>query len=227
MLSNLVNLFFPDNCPGCGYNFLRGESVICQRCLNSLPKTNYHQRHDNPVAKNFWGKANLHAATSVYYFDKGESLQHLLHQLKYRGNSKIGVVLGQQAAIELQLSDEFRCADVIVPVPLHPKKLLMRGYNQSEVIAKGISDIWGTPVQPALLIRTKHTETQTHKSRFERFENVKDVFHLDNEEAYAGKHILIVDDVITTGSTILSCADTFATVPHCKISVVSVAVAHR
>lgn len=82
-------------------------------------------------------------------------------------------------------------------------------------------------MQPALLIRTKHTETQTHKSRFERFENVKDVFHLDNEEAYAGKHILIVDDVITTGSTILSCADTFATVPHCKISVVSVAVAHR
>lgn len=227
MLSHLVSLFFPDNCPGCGNNFLRGEKVICHRCLHTLPKTNYHKNPDNPVAKNFWGKANLHAATSVYFFDKGETLQHLLHQLKYRGNSKVGYALGRQVATELQHSDDFRNADVIVPVPLHPKKLLMRGYNQSEVIANGMSEVWGTPVLPALLIRTKHTATQTHKSRFDRFENVRDVFHLEKKDSYSGKHILIVDDVITTGSTILSCAETFADVSRCKISVVSVAATHR
>jgi ComF family protein len=227
MLSHLLNLFFPNNCPGCGYTFLHGESIICNRCLHTLPRTNYHRFPDNPIAKNFWGKANIYAATSAFFFDKGETLQHLLHQLKYRGNSKIGVVLGRQVALELQHAPEFSHADVIIPVPLHPKKLLMRGYNQSEVIAKGISENWNIPVQPALLIRTKHTQTQTHKSRFQRFENVKDVFHLQDKQSYAGKHILIIDDVITTGSTILSCAQAFAEVPHCKISVASVAAAHH
>jgi ComF family protein len=227
MLKHLLNIFFPDNCPGCGNSFLQHEKHICMNCLIKLPVTNFHQNPENPLAKSFWGRLNFQAVTAVYFFHKGEVMQRLLHHLKYKGNKEVGVVLGRQMAIQLNNAEGFRNADLIIPVPLHPGKLLQRGYNQSEMIANGISEIWQRPVDTNLLIRKKNTASQTRKSRYRRFENTEQVFHLDDALRYEGKHILLVDDVITTGSTIIACAEQFTSVKGCTISIVAVATPHH
>jgi ComF family protein len=226
MVKEFLQYFFPNNCPGCHQPFLTGESMICFACRASLPKTGYHHLKDNPVAKTFWGKVNVYAATAVFYFDKGETLQKLLHQLKYKGNKEVGIAMGKWMAEELQESEDFKNVECVIPVPLHKNKLRMRGYNQSEMIAQGIAEKWNIALQKDLLIRKKNTETQTRKNRFDRFKNVDNVFDIENKQAYENKHILLVDDVITTGSTIAACVEKFETIRACKISVAAVACAH-
>lgn len=190
-----------------------------------MPRTNYHLRKDNPVERMFWGKMPLERASSFFFYHKGSNFSRILHLLKYGGRKDIGEVMGRFMAAELSASGFFSDVDVIVPVPLHPRKQKQRGYNQSECIACGISAVTGIPVDIVSVVRSKHTETQTRKSSYERWENVDGIFCLDASESFVGKHILIIDDVLTTGATTTACADAFREVKGLRISVLTLAVA--
>jgi ComF family protein len=180
---------------------------------------------NNPVSRIFWGRVNLSSATSFLFFNKGGSVQKLIHQLKYKGSIETGNFLGELMGNDLIKSDLYNTIDAIIPVPLHKKKLHIRGYNQSDIIARGIGKSMSIPTVSNTLIRTEFTETQTKKARYSRWENVKGKFGINNQEDIEGKHVLLVDDVLTTGATIESCAQTLLEVPNIIVSVATVAYA--
>jgi len=222
---DLINLMFPDVCVACGTSLQKNEHQLCLSCLNDIPKTNYHLMEDNPVEKRFWGKVPVYRATSFFFFQKGSSFQKVLHILKYKGNKEIGELLGKYAAIDLLDSPGFTSIDLIIPVPLHPKKLKSRGYNQSEWIGKGISAILNKPLDTTTLLRVRENATQTKKTVYERYENTEGIFQLSNNSVLEGKHILLVDDVLTTGSTLEACIRALLETPDIKISIFTLAVA--
>ncbi|MCK9159490.1 MAG: ComF family protein [Bacteroidaceae bacterium] len=205
MLS-FIYIFFPRCCVVCGKTLAKGEQSLCLACNMNLPRTGYHLIKDNPVEQLFWGKIPLDRATSFFFYRKGSNFRKVLHLLKYGGQKEIGESMGRCMAAEFALSGFFDGIDCIVPVPLHPKKLRARGYNQSEWIAKGVSQIIGIPIDVTSVVRLKNTETQTRKSLYERWENVEGIFFVRYPNRLAGKHILIIDDVLTTGATINACA---------------------
>ncbi|VBB46828.1 Phosphoribosyltransferase [uncultured Paludibacter sp.] len=223
--SSFMDLLFPNLCVTCGESLVKGESFICLKCLNEVPKTNFHLQKENEVEKRFWGKVPVEKATSYFFFEKGSKFQHLLHELKYKGNKEIGEILGKYAAAELLQNEAYNSVDLIVPVPLHPKKEAKRGYNQSEWICKGISAVFNKPLIVNNLIRSKETETQTKKSVYERFENMQDIFEVKNPAEFNGKHILLVDDVLTTGSTLEACIQALQKSKNVKVSVFTLAIA--
>lgn len=202
-----------------------GEEHLCLRCLSDLPRTYLHLHRDNKLEKNLWGKLPIERASAFLYYAKGGDVRHLLYDLKYHGNPRIGTFLGRCMASELLPSGFFEGIDFIVPVPLHPKKHKERGYNQSEMLAEGIATLTGIPVFREMLVRNQYTETQTRKSSYDRWLNVKDVFECTSLNALTGKHILLVDDVMTTGATIVACADALKTVKSLRISVLTLALA--
>ena len=223
---DLLSLFSPPACGACGTALVRGENTLCVNCLMKLPQTNFHKVRDNMIEKSFWGRINIERATSFFFFTKGSDFQHLLHALKYNGRSDIGEYLGKRFGNELITEPAFSHFDRIIPVPLHRDKLKIRGYNQSEMIAKGLSSVLKVPVDTKTLERTSYTETQTKKSRIERWENVKSVFSATSTNLN-GQHVLIVDDVLTTGATIEGCAQALIWKnPTVKISVATLAYAH-
>lgn len=224
-LNSFLYIFFPRCCVVCGRPLARGEEYICTLCNIDLPRTNYHLQKDNPVEMNFWGKIPLNRATSFFYYRKGSDFRQILHQLKYRGKKELGVVMGRYIAAELMPTNFFQGIDVIVPVPLHKKKQQQRGYNQSEWIAKGISVVAGISIDTISVVRLTNTETQTHKSILERWENVDGIFELRCADSLSGKHVLIIDDVLTTGSTIVSCASCLTEVEGIRISILTLAMA--
>jgi ComF family protein len=224
-ISDLINLFYPEVCAACNNALFRGESIVCTHCLYHLPKTNFHLVPDNPVEKQFWGKVPVFSATALYYFNKGERVQHLVHRLKYRGEKEVGSLSGRILGADLLNSERFQTVDSIVPVPLHASKLRIRGFNQSDFIAAGLAEAMGTCHYPDFLIRQKATSTQTRKSRFSRFENVDRVFALNPSYPLIPHHFLLVDDVITTGSTLASCAETLLEIPGAKVSIATIAYA--
>lgn len=179
------------------------------------------------MEKNLWGKLPLGRATALFFYLRENPYVNLLYELKYYGNSNLGVYMGRYVAIHLKDSDFFQGVQLIVPVPLHPDKLRKRGYNQSAKLSEGISQVMGIPVATNVLIRRKFTDTQTRKSRFERWINVSDIFACIAPSELEGKHILLVDDVMTTGATIVSCADALAGIPGLRISVLTLALAAR
>jgi len=225
MLSNFISLLYPDLCLICGESLMKSEHQICLSCLNKIPKTNFHLKKDNPVEKRFWGKVPIFRGTSYFYFQKGSPFQKLLHELKYRDNKEIGIIMGKYAATELLDSEDFLSVDVIVPVPLHPKKYVKRGYNQSDCICKGLSEILNKPVDTYNLKRIRENTTQTKKSVYERYENTEGLFQVTDLTLFSGKHLLLVDDVLTTGSTIEACIQALLMVPDVKISIFTLAVA--
>lgn len=206
-LADFFNLLFPDLCAACGQQLFHGEKQICTTCLYDLPYTDFHLYPDNPVARLFWGRINCHSAMAMLYFRKTSKVQQLIHQLKYRSQPELGVRLGE--ILGEKLLEGFTAADalpdLIIPVPLHPAKKRSRGYNQSQKIAEGISAVTHIPVGTTQLIRKRSTATQTKKNRYKRFENMKAVFSVPDQAALAGKHGLLVDDVITTGATLEAC----------------------
>jgi len=224
-LPELIHLFYPEVCAACGNSLFTGEKTLCTQCLYYLPKTGFHLSLDNIVARQFWGKVDIHSATSLYFFHKGEKVQRLIHRLKYRGEKEVGVLTGKIQGQLLLQSPLYQGINMIVPVPLHHKKLLVRGYNQSDYFAKGISEIIKAPFVPDFLVRSKVTQTQTRKSRFSRFENVDKVFQINNKYGREPKHFLLVDDVITTGSTLASCAETLLQVAGSRVSIATIAYA--
>ena len=213
-------LLFPDPCNACGAQLVQGEQQICTRCLYDLPFTDFHLYQENAVAKLFWGRVHCHTAMAMLYFRKGSRVQELVHQLKYRSRTALGLRMGAILAERLAASPLYEHADLIIPVPLHARKERQRGYNQSRLIAEGMSAVLQVPVNTALLIRLKDTGTQTKKNRYSRFENMKAVFDAPLQEELRGKNIILVDDVITTGATLESCGQVLL---NCGISRLNIA----
>lgn len=204
MLNDLISLFYPNNCVCCKRPLSKGETDCCLICFSELPRTNYYKYPENPVAKLFWGRIELTYGFSTYHFTKRGKIQTLMHELKYRNKTNIGVFLGREIGKEISQIDHQ--LDYIIPVPLHPKKQQLRGYNQSTFIATGISEILKIPYSETILIRNTDTSSQTRKSKYERWENVSEIFSVTSQKEVNGKNFLLVDDVITTGSTLESCA---------------------
>jgi ComF family protein len=224
-LADFVALLFPEPCAACRESLLSNENLICTTCLYQLPFTNFHLEADNIVARQFWGKLKVEGSYALLYFTKGGRVQNLMHQFKYRGMHKIGNLLGTIAGEQLRSSELFNTADFIIPVPLHSKRLKQRGYNQSLCFAEGLAQKLNASVEENNLVRMAATDTQTHKSRFARFENMKDVFMVKNAERLIDKHILLVDDVITTGSTLEACGSLLLQISGLKLSIATIAYA--
>lgn len=224
-VSDFISLFYPRICFACENPLLRHEEYICAECLFGLPETNFHLMQDNPVINQFYGKINFTSAASLYYFSKGGKVQHLVHTFKYMGYKNIGLFIGKMYGEKLIRSSMFENIKDIIPIPLHPSKLRQRGYNQAEYFARGLAQSMNATVHTDVLIRTYASETQTHKTRFSRWENVKEIFALKNEDHLTGKHILLVDDVITTGSTLEAAGNVLFGIPDIKISACSLACA--
>lgn len=223
--SDWWELFFPRYCVVCGERLTKTEECLCFKCLSRLPRTSLQLRRDNEMEKNFWGRFQLDHAAAFLYYSKGGDVRKLIYELKYYGNRQVGFMLGKCMAAEMESSGFFKGVDVLVPVPLHPQKLRKRGYNQSEMLAKGIASVVGIPVVTDCLQRIHPTETQTHKSQYERWMNVNNVFACKDLQYMEGKHILLVDDVMTTGATIVACADALKEVCNLHISVLTLAMA--
>lgn len=218
-------LFFPRYCAVCGIRLSKTEDCLCFSCLSRLPRTHLHLQKDNEMEKNFWGRFPLGKATAFLYYAKGGDVRKLLYELKYYNNPKLGTVLGKCMASEIRPSGFFDGIDFLLPIPLHPKRLRMRGYNQSRMLAEGISSVTRIPIAYDGLVRNKETETQTHKSQYERWMNVNGVFACMNPKELEDKHILLVDDVMTTGATLVACADALKEVRNLRISVLTLALA--
>ncbi len=224
-ITDMVGLLFPNLCNACGIQLYHGESLICTKCLYNLPYTDYHLHAENRVAKQLWGRLPFNAAMAMLYFKKGGTVQNLIHSLKYKNQTGVGVKLGNLLGERLILGSNYANIDVIIPVPLHQKKEKSRGYNQSKYIANGIAEVLKIPVCENILQRNTATATQTKKARYTRYENMKAVFSINQTEQISGKHVLLVDDVITTGATLEACGLELIDAGVLKISIAALAFA--
>ena len=223
--TDLWELFFPQCCLVCGKTLLEGEEYLCFHCLSNMPRTHLYLHKDNEMEKELWGKFPIERASAYLYYSKGGDVKKLLTDLKYRGNADLGCFLGRCMTREMLSSGFFQGVDGIIPVPLHPRKQKIRGYNQSIMLANGVSSVTNIPVWNDLLVRTQYTQTQTRKGSYERWLNVKDMFECTSPERLRGKHVLLVDDVFTTGATLVACADAFRQIPDLRFSVLTLALA--
>lgn len=227
LADGLSHLFFPRLCDGCSKPLLPEEDVLCLNCnIYNLPRTAYHHLPENETMLRFSGRFPFEKATSFAYFTAEGLLQHLLHELKYKDRKDIGLFLGRQLGYDLQQTGWATGIDMIVPVPLHPRKEDSRGYNQSTIIATGMAEVLGIPLAPAgALVRTRDTESQTQKTREERVDNMHDAFAVSDTPAFTNRHILLIDDVLTTGATLEACALALLQVPGVRISIATVGLA--
>lgn len=224
---DFVSLFYPERCAACKSSLIHQEKVLCSKCLYELPRTNYHKFTENPLEQIFWGRVPLERVTAFFFFVKGSKYRKLIHQLKYQNRPDIGQELGRLFGSELASEPAFLEPEYILPVPLHPKKEKKRGYNQSKTIADGLATFLPAKVRSDMLIRKTFTETQTRKGRYERWENVEEVFGVTHPDELNGKHILLVDDILTTGATIEGCAQVLHKAAQVKISVVTLGYASQ
>lgn len=224
-LYSILNLFYPRVCAACGETLLKDEETVCLKCRYTLPFTGYENHADNPLAQVFYGRVRFHAVTACFFFAKSGKVQHLIHELKYKNNPEAGVFLGQELGKTIKDAPLFQGIDYLIPVPLHPRREKQRGYNQSLLIAQGINEVTGIPIGDKYLIRAIYTTTQTKKSADERHKNVKDIFEVRFPEELEGKHVLLIDDVLTTGATLESCAHQLENIPGIMISAATAACA--
>ena len=224
-LYSILNLFYPRVCAACGETLLKDEETVCLKCRYTLPFTGYENHADNPLAQVFYGRVRFHAVTACFFFAKSGKVQHLIHELKYKNNPEAGVFLGQELGKTIKDAPLFQGIDYLIPVPLHPRREKQRGYNQSLLIAQGINEVTGIPIGDKYLIRAVYTTTQTKKSADERHKNVKDIFEVRFPEELEGKHVLLIDDVLTTGATLESCAHQLENIPGIVISAAKAACA--
>lgn len=225
ILEDFISLFYPHLCAACGSDLRKGMHVLCAGCLFRLPRTDFHRQADNPVERLFKGKVTIHAATALFHFSKGEKVQRLAHALKYKGRQDIGLFAGELIGEEILSSTRFGIIDAVIPVPLHPDRLRKRGYNQAAAISEGVSLRTGAIHWPDGLVRTRATETQTRKHRFERFRNVDRIFTVSEKHDLSGMHVLLVDDVLTTGATLVACAESLLQVKGVRVSIAAMATA--
>jgi ComF family protein len=217
--TDFLRLFFPSNCLICGKRLGSFGLVLCFKCETHIPILHQGDTSRNPVCQIFWGRIPVQAGTALFRFEKGSAYQSLIHDLKYRGNWRTGVYLGRLLGQKLQHSISSAC-DLVVPVPLHPRRLRQRGYNQSELIARGISEVLRIPVQRKLIRRIKYQSSQTTMNRMERFQNMEKVFSLcKSNYNLLNRKILLVDDIVTTGATLEACSRLFIEEFNCSIHI--------
>lgn len=225
MLKHLLNLFFPPVCSGCNSFLLTNEKVICTLCRHNIPLTNHHLNPENEAFKKFYGRIPLEYASAFLYFHKKGIVQEIIHKLKYKGHQEIGSVLGDWYAEDLKEKTTVKTADIIIPVPLHKKKLRERGYNQVTTFGLALSKELGIPYNDSLLFRTTYSKTQSQKSLLDRSEGINAVFNISFNEKDHNKHYLLVDDVITTGATLEACSRALLKIPGARVSIVCMAMA--
>lgn len=223
---SLLQWVFPHICSGCGTDIISQESSLCMRCIDALPETNFEWHHANPVEKRFWGRIEIKQATAQYYFTRESLMQHLMHQFKYKRNRELGFQLGKIMGESMKKSGRFP-ADALIPLPLFPAKEKRRGYNQATVLCEGMSESLALPVLKDTIIRSQHTETQTKKGRIERWQNMEGKFVLMNPQAVQNKHLLLVDDVITTGATLEACGAELLSGENVSLSIATLCSATR
>ena len=224
-LKDLYALFFPQTCAGCDAPLAYEEQLICASCWYHLPYTQTHNDPHNKGAMQLRGLTQLEAVASYLYFLDSSRVQNIMHHLKYRGRTEIGILLGSIYGETLQATAPFDQIDFIVPIPLHPARLRKRGYNQSTFFAKGLSLSLQKPALEDIVVRHRATESQTKKNRYDRYENMQGTFVVNKPELIANKHILLVDDVLTTGATMAACANALLANGSTKVSAVTIAKA--
>lgn len=222
---DFVNLVFPAYCLGCEQGLESREELICTVCRARLPVTNYHEQPENEVQEKFVGRIPIHSAQAYLYFQKRGLTQRLIHRLKYENYPEIALLLGRWYGGQLCRTPLPQKLDWIAPVPLHPRKQRERGYNQSDGFAEGLSEILEVPWKPDLLRRTAHRKSQTRKGALGRLQNVERLFVASAPQELSGKHVLIVDDVLTTGATLESCAQAALDAGARKVSLATIAYA--
>ena len=221
--NDFIHLFFPHVCAGCGTDVLNRESPLCLHCINQLPLTNFHLHANNPVERYFWGRIPVRHATALCHFTRASLVQHLMHQLKYKCNKYIGFFLGRMAGKLLRESNYFDDVDALVPLPLFAQREQKRGYNQAAVLCEGMAAAMQLPVIGNAVVRLSATETQTHKNRAERWQNMEGRFQLIQADAVYNKHVLLVDDVVTTGATLEACGEELLKAQNTRLSIATLA----
>ncbi|PUZ26513.1 comF family protein [Chitinophaga costaii] len=224
-LAPLGQLFYPHNCDACGSELTLSEEILCLRCLHKLPLTRYQLIDNNPLQRTYRGRVDIQHAFAAYYYEPGSPVQQLVHQFKYLGREDIAHFLGRKMGRLLQESPWRNAVDAIVPVPLYTDKLKQRGYNQALLLAEGMSEILQIAVWPHAIRRHRPGTSQTQKGRLDRWQQLKDMFSLGDAVTLAQQHVLLVDDVITTGATTEACASLLLQIPGTCVSICSLAVA--
>lgn len=224
LLNDFTQLLFPSYCAGCERLLVKGEVGICISCQFRLPRLNYNDHRGNKLEKKLWGRADIYTATAFLQMSKSGMVHNLIHELKYHDNKNVGIHLGKLFGASLLKSESMNHFDFIIPVPLHPKKLFKRGYNQCDCIAEGMCDVMNIETNESQLLRLHHNTSQTKKSRYKRWENVDGIFALKDESSLENKHVLLIDDVITTGATIEACAHVLNKIKGLKLSVGAIAI---
>ncbi|WP_197429332.1 ComF family protein [Winogradskyella endarachnes] len=224
-MKNLLNLIFPMVCEACNSALTDNETTLCTSCRHHLPVTNYHFNNKEVVKKVLYGRVKLENASALLHFSKKGIVQQILHNLKYRGHEDIGAFLGKWFGTELATLEDYKNIDVIVPVPLYKTKMRERGYNQVAKFGKEIAIALNATYNDSVLIKTKPTKTQVFKGRLKRWNDDGALFNISDQQQLAGKHILLVDDIITTGATIEACATVLLKINKIKLSVVTMAIA--
>lgn len=222
-MQDFSRLLFPHYCVACGCDLKNRDLVLCYRCQLNLPFTNFFSLPNNPVEKSFYGRLNLQAAGSSFYFTKDSLIQYLLSELKYKQNMSVGFYLGRLMGYQLRLSERFTSIDLIIPMPLHPKKQKARGYNQATIICKGIQSVWNKPIAENAIIRKVFSSSQTLQDRLQRWENMEGIFALKNRSEILQKHLLLVDDVTTTGASLEALGSVLEAENGVKLSVATAA----
>ncbi|WP_264519887.1 ComF family protein [Flavobacterium sp. N1994] len=226
MWNHLLNLFFPKSCAGCHSILLSDEKVICTQCRHEIPLTNHHTIENNEVIQKFYGRIPLEFGAALFYFHKKGIVQEIIHKLKYKGQEEISETVGHWYASELKDLEQLKNIDYIIPVPLHQKRLRERGYNQVEGFGNALAADLKIPFDEKILFRKLYTKTQTKKDLLGRADVIATVFDVDFNESHHGKHFMLIDDVITTGSTLEACSRALLKIPNAKISIVCMAMAH-
>ena len=226
MFKNIINLFFPPVCAGCHSFLISNENVICTLCRHNIPLTNHHLNPENEAFKKFYGRIPVEYTSALLYFHKKGIVQELIHNLKYKGQEQIGTVLGEWYAEDLKTATILQSVDEIIPVPLHKRKLRERGYNQVTNFGNALSKGLNIPYNPKILVRNIYSKTQSKKTLVNRSDGIDTIFDVSFTDKDHNKHFLLIDDVITTGSTLEACSHALLKIPGAKISIVCMAMAH-
>ena len=225
MFESIINLFFPKVCSGCSSFLLSNENVICTVCRHEIPLTNHHLNPENDAFKKFYGRIPVMHTSALFYFHKKGIVQELIHNLKYKGHEEIGTILGELYAEDLKTIDLLQSVDEIIPVPLHRRKLKERGYNQVSAFGTALSSSLNIDYNDSILVRNVYSKTQSKKNLLGRTEGIESTFDVSFTEKDHNKHFLLIDDVITTGSTLEACSRALLKIPGAKISIVCMAMA--
>lgn len=224
MFKNLIDILYPKTCSGCDSLLQTGEVVLCIKCRHELPLTNHHLEVENDAYKRLAGRVPLENVVSMLTFEKEGIVQQIIHNLKYRGHQEIGTILGFWYG-EI-IKDKFTDIDVVIPVPLHKKRLKERGFNQIMTFCNSLAECMEVPVNSSLLLRKKYSKSQTKKTFFSRTEVHQEVFDVEFSENDQNKHFLLVDDVLTSGTTLEQCSKALLKIPNTKISIVTISLTY-